>query len=1191
MPSAVCNHFSFRGALNSLIVGFVFLLLTGSMTMPLRAADPVVVQYKATEEKGFARIILNFEHLPAYENTVKDTVMVFKFSEAINLDFSQLVEKLPSYIGVARVDPDGRAFRMAFTDSYKVNVMEAGKKIFVDILGRNWSGMPPNLPQDVVREITRRAAEIEAKNRETERQRKTTKFLYKARLRVGVLPTFSRLVFDWNKFVTAKMERQGDVVTLTFGRPVGLDVGRVKHDLPKFLKDIESKTLSESTSVKITVAPKANVKGYREGEDYVVDISSDDVALSEQLKKLEKVTLDEDGNPVDRAAIDLMADAEQKAPMTEFSGAKDEVNLVRSTYSSFNPDEYELEIFADNHEQAGIPNIRIDQQPVGQMGVPGGLKMQPAGVDGKRFVGGVKLEARPYIKTSSSGTEIGFPFKAVVPAAGFIRGDTIWIVFDSFDEIDLSGITDAGAGLIRGIRKLRLNNGQLILIKLAEPMLFAFTHERLTWIARVGDMVTAEAQSLKLQRRISPEKKKYFSVDLARPGHVYWLKDEEIGDQIGIVSSYPPVEQLSKPQEFVEFSSFGTAHGVAVSPKVDDLEIRVGFQEVVISRHGGLHLSDDVELPQRAEIKRDASVTDVGFIDFNSWRRGGNGAFMDQMGAFESRIALAEEDAKFAARRDYARFLIANELALETLGLLKRTLSESPERHSDPELRMIEAAANVMMRRPEDAIKALSIGGLYNNEHASLWRGLAKLMMEQWSDALRQFRNGETAIAAYPDLQKAQFHLGAARAALGLKNYETMANYLDMVPDTLGQTELEMSRRLLHAQYLMDNKQDEEARALFDVVAASDVSPLAAKAKIYQLKLQMKSQDISRTKAISELEGLQMIWRGDSTELEMLSMLSDLYASEGQYRLAFANMKQAVKAFPAEDAAMRIQDNMAKEFKRLFLQNKVTTMRPIEALSLFYDFKELTPIGRAGDEMIRMLADRLIDVDLLDHAAELLEHQVNNRVRGAARSQVAAKLAMVHLMNRKPQLALQAIGRTRQPDLPWQVKRARDILEARSLSEIGQVDGAVDILNRLAGPEVERMKADAYWNAQQWGKAGEQLEKLMGTSWNSGQPLEPFQRQDVLRAAISYSLSQDAFALSRLRKKFYNKMVNSPDATPFIVVTKPVQKDGSAYKRLAKEIASINTLDAFMKQYRDHYNSSLGADEFLSGPSEPEGAL
>ena len=159
---------------------------------------------------------------------------------------------------------------------------------------------------------------------------------------------------------------------------------------------------------------------------------------------------------------------------------------------------------------------------------------------------------------------------------------------------------------------------------------------------------------------------------------------------------------------------------------------------------------------------------------------------------------------------------------------------------------------------------------------------------------------------------------------------------------------------------------------------------------------------------------------------------------------------------------------------------------------------------------------------------------------------------------------------------------------------MGQVDGAIDILNRMNGSEIERMKADAYWNAQQWDKAGEQLEKIVGTSWNAGGALAPYQRQDVLRSAISYSLAQDAFALSRLRKKFYNKMVNSEDASAFIVVTKPVKKDGEAYKRLAKDIAAINTLDTFMKQYRDFYKDSLSADgtageDLSSGPSKQDG--
>ena len=52
--------------------------------------------------------------------------------------------------------------------------------------------------------------------------------------------------------------------------------------------------------------------------------------------------------------------------------------------------------------------------------------------------------------------------------------------------------------------------------------------------------------------------------------------------------------------------------------------------------------------------------------------------------------------------------------------------------------------------------------------------------------------------------------------------------------------------------------------------------------------------------------------------------------------------------------------------------------------------------------MIRRLADRLASIDLLDQAAELLQYQVDKRLEGAARAQVAARLAMVYLTARTP---------------------------------------------------------------------------------------------------------------------------------------------------------------------------------------------
>src|SRR5665213_8730 len=113
---------------------------------------------------------------------------------------------------------------------------------------------------------------------------------------------------------------------------------------------------------------------------------------------------------------------------------------------------------------------------------------------------------------------------------------------------------------------------------------------------------------------------------------------------------------------------------------------------------------------------------------------------------------------------------------------------------------------------------------------------------------------------------------------------------------------------------------------------------------------------------------------------------------------------------------------------------------------MFYDFRDLTPIGRRGDEMIRRLTDRLVSVDLLDQAAELLQHQVDHRLQGAARAQVATRLAVIYLMDRKPDKALKALQLTRIADLSSELRSQRLLLEARALSDLGRHDMALEVI-------------------------------------------------------------------------------------------------------------------------------------------------
>ena len=79
--------------------------------------------------------------------------------------------------------------------------------------------------------------------------------------------------------------------------------------------------------------------------------------------------------------------------------------------------------------------------------------------------------------------------------------------------------------------------------------------------------------------------------------------------------------------------------------------------------------------------------------------------------------------------------------------------------------------------------------------------------------------------------------------------------------------------------------------------------------------------------------------------------------------------------------------------------------------------------------MIRRLADRLVAVDLLDQAAELLQHQVDHRLQGVARAQVATRLAVIYLMNRKPERAIATLQKTRTAELSYELRDQRLLLK------------------------------------------------------------------------------------------------------------------------------------------------------------------
>src|SRR4029077_15744656 len=121
-------------------------------------------------------------------------ILIIAFKQAVDVSVDRIPVGAPSYVGAARVDPDGSAVRLALNRKVTVNTMAAGEKLFVDLLPEGWTGLPPGLPQEVVEELARRAGGAGKKMR-AQQQVARQRVLPPVRVRVGVQPTFTRYTF------------------------------------------------------------------------------------------------------------------------------------------------------------------------------------------------------------------------------------------------------------------------------------------------------------------------------------------------------------------------------------------------------------------------------------------------------------------------------------------------------------------------------------------------------------------------------------------------------------------------------------------------------------------------------------------------------------------------------------------------------------------------------------------------------------------------------------------------------------------------------------------------------------------------------------------------------------------------------------------------------------------------------------
>ncbi|MDP3255935.1 hypothetical protein, partial [Bosea sp. (in: a-proteobacteria)] len=768
----------------------------------------------------------------------------------------------------------------------------------------------------------------------------------------------------------------------------------------------------------------------------------------------------------------------------------------------------------------------------------------------------VDPEPQP-VKITADGTRLDFRFPRRTGAAGFVEAGLATLIFDTRDTIDPADLKGLLPQIIEDATVSREGRVVLVRLRLAGQPLTRLFDDAATWSLAFGEQGGKPAEPLAPTRTNDDQGHTVVAVPLPGMTGVHWLEASPSGLPMAVATATGPVRLTAKPYQFVEFGLLPTAHGVVVAPRADDVLVRAGTEQVRIGRSGGLTVSLDVAAPDKAGEAKAAEAR-TPLLDPEQWNKLVVGAVREQERALMREIAGASRARKSETRMELARFYAANGLLPEAKGPLTAAMAEDPALRANRQALFLKGLIAARMHRLQDAAAALDAPAIKDDPETGLWRALIDQRRGRHAPALAGFRRGDAILDGYPVDLQAELRLAKTRSALALQDVavaEREIGRLGGLPhDAVDQEELALLRAMLDdAAGRPDN-----ALAGYKPLFEARSRPVAAEAQLRAVKLVQaeKRADIGPDEILARLETVSIIWRGGELEIESLAELGRLYADAQRWRDAFQVARRASETFPEHALTRRMQDETAQRFADLFSGSGLDKLSRIEALALFYDFKEFLPIGRRGDEITRLLADRLIGLDLLDQASEILRYQIERRLTGAARSTVAARLAMVNLMNGKPAEAVRALSTTRLVELPADVKRARLLLEAKALSDLSRTDQALDLLEVERGPEIDRLRADIYWTGRRWREAGESHERILGESWRGEKPLSDSQRADVMRAAISYVMAEEGLSLDRLRSKFATKMAQSSDARTFAFVTGANRTRSADIREMARAAAA-----------------------------------
>jgi len=1140
----------------------------------------------------FGRLVFDWPVAVTYTAQISGRRLTVNFNKPVSTQFSTALQNLREYISNASLARNGRTVRFSLAGDFSLRSFKNDNAIVLDM-----------------RRIKNDQARISP-----------------LAVRVGEHPNYTRLVFDWKGAVDYEAALIDGRLQLRFDKSAVVQLGALNRQLPQGFGAASASNNDSGLVLNMPVPGAPRLRHFRSGTKVVVDLlvaadgaksvatptasaspkpappkTSRSELLDTARKAIANAKKKQAGNGPKRLLPKLAPAAEvlqessqtveKKAPADDVAPKKDTEAKTASESAGTAASEVKASqkaVLAETAEAAGKPNTTNENLPseaaLAENATSAVKEATPkeavSNPKGSGFIAKAFREAKSGPSgESASLVSLIFEWPEPVGAAVFARAGFIWVLFDKRATINLAPLRAAGKGLVSRIEQLPVGNATVLRMVPADGMSPYTRRDGTNWVVdfqrgrirpeiQIG--IDADSEAEGGARIFFP------AVDT---GTVIRLPDPEVGDLIQAATIKASGHGIQGQRAYPEFQILASAQGLAVVGLNDDVELDKASGGLVLSAPDGLHISG---------VSPDAGVGRTGksgrarrIFKLAQWRDAGEKDYFEARQKLQEAVSRQPRQRRDKSRLRLAQFYFARGLGPEAKGVLQVFERSDAGTSTTPEFKALKGAVAALNNELDVAARNLSDPRLDKFEEVSLWRGVTAARSERWKQAQLLFKQGDSVLHGYPNSLKEKLGLLRVETALKARDSGSAGRWLkalDMQAEGMSRGDL-ATLRYLQGRHAFVEQDIDRASDLWSELRTSGDTWNAARAELSLVNMGLLQNTIEQEEAIERLERLRFKWRGDELEMQILRRLGGLYLDRNDYRGGLGTYRVIATYFPSHQDTKRIAQTMTDTFKKLYLDGNADELPPLTALALYDEFRELTPAGQDGNQMIQKLSERLVKVDLLNRAADLLEHQVKFRLQGEERAQVGAKLALIRLLDRNPKKAVEALRMTVFPRLPEQLGDDRRRIQARATFEIGEVDKAVELLAGDVSRNADLLRADIQWKSENWGEAAKVLQRLAGDPPSEGTTFDRSDAQVVLNWAVALRLDSDESGLEVVRALYGSAMAASPLSKAFqFIASASSVNEPLDLETITTRIADDGVFDAFLTEYlADNKKRLLGS--------------